>query len=336
MLFANVQHSGARARRVALRAVFGGDGGEGEGARVLLDLPAGLSHVSHAFEVPRIAPSAAVRLEAEDGGSLDDDLALDDQVTWERRPVRVRYGEALPAVTRQAVERGLTAVLGRGAFVASERDVDLVVTTTAPREPVDVWHLVLHPAREGADAVAAPVGFDLVRSDPLVADLSTGGVDLRFALGAEVAPPGTTVLLGRRVGSALWPVVARRGRVVHFLPDPTRGSPSPARSTLWPLFLDDLLGVASGLQHQAAWGFRRRGLLSAESSRLGRTPTAPPAVVDLAALPPDRPAGSRDLSRPLAVGALLGLGLLWLVPWDRRGRRRSGRRSAPRPVVSAG
>ncbi len=176
--------------------------------------------------------------------------------------------------------------------------------------------MVLHPLAPGEAAVFAPDAPDLLRPDPLVRDLSTAGVTLRYARSALGV--GGEVLLGR---GAAWPVVVRTGRVVHFLPDPVSGAPSPADAPLWPLFVDDLARVVHGRAAGSAPGWRVTGLLDPDASALGRR-ASPFDTGTLADVPPDRAPDRIPLRVPLALAALLALAGLWIAPALRVGERR--------------
>jgi hypothetical protein len=95
--------------------------------------------------------------------------------------------------------------------------------------------------------------------------------------------------------------------------------------------VDNLLGEALGREVAGAAGYRVRGLLDADSSRLGRAASRfDPAW--LAGLPADQTAEVRPLAPFLLAAALLCLALLWsrgaLPGLGFRGRRR-GRAAVP-------
>jgi hypothetical protein len=320
-LFVNVRGDDQRAATVRL-AVRDHDAVLAEHG---LEIPAG-AHASHTFPIPRIGLAFHVTLERPDGGAWSDDLAADDLVRFERTPVRLHLDPALPLPLRRAVEDALVASLGRQGYQLATRDLALAIvvagTTTAP--PDAPWRLVLHPAPADG-ALSAGVGMDRVRPDVLVRDLSTAGVDLVYAPGAAAAPPRDLVdVLWRDGDGRRWPVVARGEQVVHFLPDPTRGRPSPVDTPLWPLFLDGLLGEIAGHGAADAAGYRRLGSSDDASTALGRSATDL-VVPDLAASPPDVAPRVRSLRSPLLLAALLALLVLWIVPWSGRHARRPAR-----------
>lgn len=280
-----------------------------------LEIPAG-AHASHAFSIGRLGLAFRVELTRPDGSAWSDDLAADDAVAYKRDAVRLHLDPALPLALRRAVEDGLVASLGRRGYQDVTRDPLLVVTTpkASSELPAGAWRLVLHPA-PGEGALRAGTGIDQVRPDGLVRDLSTSGVDLVYGTpAARNLDEGFVALLWRDVEGRLWPVVARKERVVHFLPDPTRGRPAPQETPLWPLFLDDLLGEVAGRAAAGGAGYRRLGTVDDASSALGRTSTTW-AVPDLGAFPPDVAPETRSMRPPLVAGALLALLLLWIVPW---------------------
>jgi hypothetical protein len=266
-----------------------------------------------------------LRLETAEGHPWSDDLAADDEVSWTTEPLAVRFEPGVPAPHARLVRRALDASRGPGGWREAGPDALLQITTGAPTPGLPA--LVLHPLRTGGATLLAAEGPDGLRPHPLVADLSTQGLDLVYdpaALGAPAGPGGEEDLLWRTGGGRAWPVVRREGAAVHFLPDPLAGTRAPADSPLWPLFVDDLLAWADGAA--VAGGARRRGLLDAESTRLGTRPVPlDPAVLDAAV--PDREPVWRTL-RPLAL-ALGALALLLL--WGGPALRRRGGRAAAEP-----
>jgi hypothetical protein len=259
-------------------------------------------------------------LEGEDG------LAADDRVSFVRRPLAVEFDPSVPGAHARAVRLGLEAVLGSGGFVEG-RVPDLVVTAR-PSPPRGVT-LVLDPVPAGAEAIEALEGPETVRTDPLVRDLSAGGVGLAYRPGAERPTEGYDPLLSRRAGRG-FVVVERRGDLVRFAPDPLRGRPAPVATPLWPLFLENLVGEVAG--DLGPLGYRRRGLLDDATSRLGRTPPAP--SIEIPASPAEVPAPARsvDLRPWLVLSGLLCLLLLWAHPASRG--TRAGRPRAPSSPIS--
>ncbi len=295
-----------------------------------VEIPAG-GYASHAFSIGRIGLAFRVELTRPDGSAWSDDLAADDAVAYERVPIRLHMDPALPLALRRAVEDVLVSTLGRRGYRDATRDLALVVAAseTTGSLPPAPWLLVLHPA-PGEGALRAGAGIDRVRPDALVRNLSTVGADLVYAVSAAAKPTdGFALLLERDADGRRWPVVARLGQVVHFLPDPTRGRPAPADTPLWPLFVDDLLGEVGGRGAVGGAGYRRLGTPDDASSSLGRTPTEL-RIPDLRARPADLAPETRSLRPPLLAGAVLALLLLWIVPWSgRRARRRARAHAVP-------
>jgi hypothetical protein len=253
-----------------------------------------------------------------------DDLGADDHVTFTRAPLGVRIDPSVPAAHASALRRGLTAVLGEGGFREDASEPRLLVTTEADRTIGTA--LVLQPVPEDRAGSAAPPGADVVRADRLVEDLSTSGIDLVYARGAARPRADADLLLGRRAEEGVFAVVERRGRVVRLAPDPLRGSPAPAETPFWPLFLENLVGEVAGEVGPA--GYRRQGLLDLATSRLGRDRSDfDPGWI--AAATPDLPPPDRPL-RPWLLGAALGcLALLWGRALLRRASSRTTESVAP-------
>lgn len=323
-LFVGVRGDASRVAR--LRLVVRDRGGVL--AEQPLEIKAG-GHVSHVFAIGRIGLAFSAALEAPDGGRWSDDLAADDVVEYERTAVRVYLDPTLPRALRHAVEDGLAASLGSREIQETTRDVQLLVAPqgASGKLPEAPWRLVLHPAPD-AGALRAPPGLDRLHPDAVVRDLSTSGTDLVYdpaAVESVVAP--LTPLLWREAGGRDWPVVARSGPIIHFLPDPTRGRRAPAETPLWPLFLDDLVREVAGDAAAGGAGYRQRGLLDDASSALGRSEGSWD-VPDLSARSPDVQPETRSLRPLLVAGALLALLLLWIVPWSGEGTRRGARRHA--------
>lgn len=334
-VFANVQGDATRPTRV--RLAVGAEGGPSSEV-VVLDLPPD-GYAAHTFRLPGVGETLSVRLEAPAGATWVDDLAADDRVDWERRPMRVGWGDHVAPPLRRLVEDALVASLGGGALRvvgAGDHEADLLVTTaTASAGDPKTWHLVLYPVPDGTSHAWASHGSDRALDDPLVVDLSTNGLDLCFAPGVvQRADEAGTLLLWRQAGARQWPVVVRDGRTVHFLPDPQLGTPSPGDSPLWPLFVDNLLREVAGTKTEGSRGYRRRGLLDAGSSCLGRTTTS----LDLGLLadrPPDRAAVVHPLRPWLLAGAGACLLLLWSAPAWRRRPVRTGRKTRRSRVPSS-
>jgi hypothetical protein len=258
-----------------------------------IDVPAG-GFASRWIGIPGSSLDVTVELRRGDGETLEDFLSADDRVTWTREAVAVHLADDLPDRLRQAVEDALLARFGPGGFRLAAGDAALAVTTSATAATGAAWVVVLHPAEAGA--AQAPPGVDHALEEALVADLGTGEVGLVYADGVPDAEVGR-VLLWRDAGGRRWPVVAREGRTVHFLPDPTRGRPPPAAMPLWPLLLDNVLDEVTGGKAGDGVVGRRVGLLDPESSRLGRVAT-PIEIPSLAAGPADRPARLAGAASP--------------------------------------
>lgn len=264
-------------------------------------------------------PAFTLRLASNDGGAWQDDLAADDVVSFRRDPLRLDVSAALPPAVARAFEAARVAALGDGGSVADATAPDLRVI--AAGEPLrDGLHLVLHPVVAGEPGRRAPPGRDVRFVDELVEDLYSRGTDLVFAASALEASLRGDVLLARG-SEPPFAVIARHGRAIHFLPDPVTGQPPPTATTLWPLFVENVLRVAGGVVADA--GYRREGLLDLESSRLGRVRAEAPLLARIPGLAPDRAAVVRRARPWLASGAALLLALLFLPG---RFRRWPGRR----------
>ncbi|MHC5011938.1 MAG: hypothetical protein ACYTG6_13500, partial [Planctomycetota bacterium] len=267
-----------------------------------------------------------------ENGVWRDDLAPDNGVRFDASPLGVRFHEELPGPYADAVRRALRAVLGPGG-VREDRatwELEVLPAGASPRIP-DAWRLVLHPAAADETGVRrAPPGPDLSRADPLVRDLGTAGVDLVYGENVADAWPREEWQLWRE-GRPRWPVVARRGAIVAFLPDPLAGRTAPAHAPLWPFFIANLVSEIRGEAVEGAGGYRVLGVLDPETSRLGTASTAfDPAA--LTALPPDRAAVLGPLRSYLVAAALACLLFLWGRPlWTRVRTRRSAPRAVPSP-----
>lgn len=267
-----------------------------------------------------------LRLTAADGGVYRDGLAADDSVVLRADVPPSLVDPALPDAHRQSIEEAFAAVLGSAEdrpAAGGPYDV-AVLKRGSPDVGARGWTLEIEPVAEGAPAERAPEGSDAIGQDPLAKDLSTAGVEWVYAKGAAKVQDGERVLLARRAGGRLWPVLLARGRVLRLAPDPLRGEPRAVDTPFWPLLIDNLLAASAG--RGIGGGCRAEGLLDPASSEPG-VARIPLDEAALRASPPSVPGRVRPL-RPLLIAcALACLGLLWAAPRIRR-------RLTPRPALA--
>ncbi len=263
-----------------------------------------------------------VGLEQADGEAWDDDLMHDDDATLVHGPLGVRIHADLPPLLASRLRHALAAALGAQGFDERAR----AQLSFVPRgSPETGFRLELQTLAEGAPATHAPAGVDAVGRDPLVRDLSTAGIGWVYAEGAERLGDGELLLLGRRAGETLWPVLARKLGRVRLAVDPLRGEPRPIDTPFWPLLIQNLVRAAGDVS--VGGGYRAHGLLHPRSSELG-TVNEPLAASTLTLAPPPSAGASRSLQPLLIVAALACLALLWAAP--RLRRRLAVTRARPR------
>jgi hypothetical protein len=248
-------------------------------------------------------------------------LATDDRLVLTRAPLAVRLDPSLPPAHAAAVRAALAAVLGKDGFREGAASPDLAFGTASGTSSAAL-RVVLFPAADGATTARAPEGAETVSSSPWAKDLSTAGVDLVYAEPRPRPPEDLRVLLARGADA----VVGLRKGEVWFLPDPLRGRPSPARTPLWPLFVENVVTGVAG--RPLALGYRVDGLADPDATLLGRD-VAPFDPAWLRGLAPDREPAAVALRPWLVGGAVLCRLLLTLAPR----MRGEGRRRVPVPLA---
>lgn len=330
-LFVNVINDGAEPVRLSVHVQ-----GDAASQQVALAVPAGALRPVQIPADPRTR-RLAIELRAVGGAPHRDAMPADDRVELVRDAVAVFVDQRLPpklrARTRAALEASRTTEGIR--YVTKPAEARLIVTARgAAARGGDVWTLELEAAPEGAPVERPGRGRDESGRGLLVQDLSTGGVDWVYPAGAHRRDADETVLLARR-GANAWPIVLRAGRIVRLVPDPLRGRPAPVDTSFWPLLVDNLLAAVDGGRPSGA-GFRAKGLLDADSSRVGRAvrpfdPAGLRSAQPLAGAPP------RALRTLLTCAALLCMVLLWMAPqlWRLSAAGR-GAKSHDGPALAAG